>query len=191
MMKTFKELLKEIEACSKARHMVRNMTVEEAVAKCHRGDWLLWLAAKIDIGLQPLSLAKGHCANTVRHLMKDDRSIKAVDMVITFGEGKVTIEELAAYATADAAAATTDAAYAAAYAVYTAYAATYAAYATAISTTANAATGTTAYAADIADTARKKNQLQTAEICKKYIGQLIIDRVNELLMEKRISKTKH
>jgi len=67
--------------------------------------------------LRELTLAKGHCANTVRHLMKDERSIAAVDAAIAFGEGKISADELesayaaAAYAAAVAAA---DAAYAAA-----------------------------------------------------------------------------
>lgn len=102
-MKTFKELLFELEACSEAREWAGDKTIEEVVEQCHIGDWLLWLAARIDIGLQPLTLAKGHCANTVRHLMKDERSIKAVDVAIVFGEGKATRKELDdAYDTADA-----------------------------------------------------------------------------------------
>lgn len=135
-METLKELLIELRACSDAREWAADMTIKQVVEKCHRGDWLLWLAKKIDIGLQPLTLAKGHCANTVRHLMKDERSIAAVDMAIAYGEGRATLEEL-------------NAAYAAA---YDAYAAAYAA-----------------------------NRLKTADICRQYIGQLIIDKVNEML----------
>jgi hypothetical protein len=37
-----------------------------------------------------------------------------------------------------------------------------------------------AYAADAAEAAKKQNQKETAEICRKYIGQLIIDKCNEL-----------
>jgi hypothetical protein len=44
-------------------------------------------------------------------------------------------------------------------------------------TIANAAS----YAADdAAEAAKKQNQKETAEICRKYIGQLIIDKCNEL-----------
>ena len=134
---TFIQYLKSVEACEPAVEWAENKTIEEVVATCHRGDWLLWLAKKCDIGLQPLTLAKGHCANTVRHLMKDERSIKAVDVAIAFGEGKATREEL------DAAAA-----YAAA----------------------------AAYYADA-------NRLQTADICRKHIGELIIEKVNQILTE--------
>ena len=103
---TFTEYLKSIKACSDAVEWASNKTVEEVVATCHRGDWLLWLANKCEIGLQPLTLAKGHCANTVRHLMKDDASLKAVDTAIAFGEGRASRNELdiayAAAAVADA-----------------------------------------------------------------------------------------
>ena len=139
-MKTFKQLLNKLNACKEAVRWADDKTIEQVIEQCHRGDWLLWLARRVDIGLHPLTLAKGHCANTVRHLMKDERSIKAVDTAIAFGEGKVTIAEFAAdYAAAAA-----------------------------------------AYAAAAAD-ARIKNQQQTADICRQYIGKLIIDKVNELL----------
>jgi hypothetical protein len=196
-----KELLIKLNACDEAIEWAGDRTIEEIVKDCDRGDWLLWLAKKIDIELQPLTLAKGHCANTVRHLMKNERSIKAVDMAIAFGEGRATMEELnnaATYAAAfeacgcccllglmllllfmplmlllmllllvlmllllvmllDAATATFAAAYAAGDAAFY-----------------------PAYAADAAYAAKKQNQKETAEICRKYIGQLIIDKCNEL-----------
>jgi len=153
---TFTEYLKSINACSDAVEWAANKTVEEVVATCHRGDWFLWLAKKCDIGLQSLTLAKGHCANTVRHLMDDDRSLKAVDTAIAFGEGTATREEL-------------DAASAAAYAAYAA------AYATAYGTYADADAAYAAAAAAI------ENRLQTADICRQYIGDLIIQKVNSIL----------
>ena len=157
---TFTEYLKSINACSDAVEWAANKTVEEVVATCHRGDWFLWLAKKCDIGLQSLTLAKGHCANTVRHLMDDDRSLKAVDTAIAFGEGTATREEL-------------DAASAAAYAAYAA------AYATAYGTYADADAAYAAAAAYYADA----NRLQTADICRKHIGELIIEKVNQILTE--------
>ena len=169
---TFKELLIELDACKLAREWAGDMPIEEVVATCHRGDWLLWLAKKVDVDFRLFTLAKGHCANTVRHLMKDDRSINAVDVAIAFGEGKATREELddAAYAAAYAA-------YAAAYAAYAAYAAAYAAYAAAA---AYAADAYAAYAADAcADTAL--NRQQTADICREHISESLIQKVNQLL----------
>jgi len=139
---TFSQYLKSVKACKPAVEWAGNKTIEEVVATCHRGDWLLWLAKKCDIGLQPLTLAKGHCANTVRHLMKDERSVRAVDVAIAFGEGKATREELDAAAAAAVAA--------------------------------NAAAANAAASADA-------NRMQTADICRKYIGDLISEKVNQIL----------
>ena len=156
-MKTFKEYLKSLGACQPAVAWAGNKPIEQVVAECHRGDWLLWLAKKCGVELQPLTLAKGHCANTVRHLMTDERSLKAVDAAIAFGEGKATREELD-----DAA----DAAFASAYA---ADASAYAADASA-----SAADGALVYPI-------VANQQETADICRKYIGELIIQKVNQHL----------
>jgi hypothetical protein len=119
-----KELLIKINACNEAKKWAGDKTWKEIYTTCHRGDWLLWLFKKTNPNdLQLLTLAKGHCVNTVRHLMKDEKSIAAVDAVIAFGEGQITREELddaadadyaAAYAAADAADAAAAAAYAAA-----------------------------------------------------------------------------
>ena len=139
------QLLKKHNACNEAQTWAKDKTIEEAYNTCHRGDWMLWLFAKTNPDdLQRLTLAKGHCANTVRHLMKDERSIKAVDMAIAFGEGKATRDELNAAAAAAAAA-------------YTA------ADAAAVVAAADAADDAAA------DAAEKSNQLQTADICRKYL----------------------
>lgn len=174
-METFKTLLRELHACSEAREWAGDMTIEEIVQKCHRGDWLLWLAARVGVESRPITLAKGHCANTVQHLMKDERSVKAVDAAIAYGEGKIDRDKLdVAYAYA------IDAAYDA-YA-YAADAAAYAAAAYAADAAADA-DAAAAYAADATSKNKEQNQLQTADICRKYIGQLIIDKVNQRLNE--------
>ena len=92
-----------LEACDEAADWASGKTWQEVYTTCHRGDWMLELFARTNPdNLQELTFVNGHCANTVRHLMKDERSIKAVDAAIAFGEGKITKEEL--YAAADAAA---------------------------------------------------------------------------------------
>ena len=190
-MKTFKDLLIELKACKEACEWAGDKTIEQVVADCHRGDWLLWLGKKIDIDNRKLTLAKGHCANTVRHLMKDERSTFAIDTAIKYGEGKASDKDLkdaSAYATATAA---TAAAYYAAAASYAAADAADDAAANAAANAANAAYYAAArYAASYADAryaaagyaaAKKENQLQTVDICRQYIGELIIQRVNELI----------
>jgi len=166
--KTHIEKLNDLHACEEAVEWADQFdTIEEVVKNCHRGDWLLWLAHKLNVNLRKLTLTKGHCANTVRHLMTDERSRKAVDVAIKFGRFEVSREKLDA-----AAAAAYSAAYAAAYAASAEVYDT-AAYADAYSAAAAAA----AYSA--AD-AKTKNQLQTADICRKYIGNEIIEKFNQL-----------
>jgi len=177
---TFNQYLQSVNACEPAVEWAGNKTIEEVVATCDRGNWLLWLAQKCDIGLQPLTLAKGHCANTVRHLMNDERSIRAVDVAIAFGEGKATREELDAACFAAAAAA----AYASASAANAATSAYAAAFANASAAAAATAASYAAYAAAYAaDTDYDANRLQTADICRKYIGNLIIKKVNQILTQ--------
>ena len=167
-----KELLLKLKACGPAIDWAGDKTIEEIWETCHRGDWMLWLARKLNIDKRVLTIAKGHCANTVRHLMKDERSIAAVDMAIKYGEGNATDSELAAAADA-AYAATADAydAYAADYAAdaAAAYAADVAAAAAAYDATAYAAAADAAYDATADADARKQSQQATAEICRKYI----------------------
>ena len=184
---TLNQYLQSVDACEPAVEWAGNKTIEEVVATCHRGDWLLWLGKKCDIGLQPLTLAKGYCANTVRHLMKDERSIKAVDVAIAFGEGKATREELDAAYAASVAASVAAAAYSASVAASVAYAAAAAAYASASAASSAAAAdyasaAAAAYAYDT-DTDTDANHLQTADICRKYIGGLIIEKVNQILTQ--------
>jgi hypothetical protein len=153
-MKTLQELLIELNACEDARVWAADKSIEQVITECHRGDWLLWLASKVEMDFQTITLAKGLCANTVRHLMKDDCSIKAVDVAIAFGRGEATRKEL-------------NAAYVYAYAA--------AAYAAA------AAAAAAAYAADAA--ARQQNQQETADICCEVFGSKLIELVNNKLIE--------
>src|SRR5690606_13530199 len=145
--------------CSEAlRFRMRYNSFQEAWAECPRGDWMLWIAQKVGVDLRTLTRAKALCALTVRHLMKDERSVRACEVALKFADGEVIREELddaafvdayggaAAYAAADASADGDDAADAAAVAAAVA-----------------------AYAADDADAyvaaadARIKSQQQTAE----------------------------
>ena len=106
-MKTLKEFLKRNQACEDGFDFAKDLTLEQFLKTCERGDWILWLFAKMNPdSLRELTLAKAHCANTVRHLMKDQRSIKAVDIAIAFGEGRkrrATLDAAAAAAAAYAA----------------------------------------------------------------------------------------
>jgi hypothetical protein len=173
MVTNLHEFLTNNKACDEAKLWASNKSWNEIYNTCHRGDWLLWLFKKTNPNdLQAITLAKAHCANTVRHLMKDERSKNAIDVAIAFGNGNATREELnvvAAAAYAADAAAYAAAAYAAANADYAAAAAAYAA----ADADAGAADAAAAYAADAgagaAYGARTKNQLETADICRQYL----------------------
>ena len=141
-----KEFLINLNACNDAKEWAEDKTWEEVYNTCHRGDWLLWLFKKTNPDdLQLITLAKGHCANTIRHLMTDERSIAGVDAAIVFGEGKSTREELSGAAAA-------------------AYAAAYAA-----ASDAAGAAAASAYAAGAGADAKNKNMELTADICRKYL----------------------
>jgi len=179
-MKTLKEFLKKHNACEDGYLFAKDFTLEQFLNNCERGDWILWLFARSNPRNKELrTLIAGHCANTVRHLMENERSKEAVDMAIKYGEGKATRKQLddayaaayaayAAYAAANAAAAAAAAAANAAYAAYAAANAAAAAAANAADAADAAAAAYDAYAATNA-AARKKNQKLTADICRKYL----------------------
>jgi len=171
-----KKLLIRLEACEPALEWAGNKTWEEVYNTCHRGDWLLWLHNRTNKeDLQVRTLAKGHCANTVRYLMQDERSLKAVDTAIAFGEGRSTRAELDAsyYDAVDGA----RAAYAATYAAYSA-AAAYASYSVSVATDDDA----TIVAADTS-----QNQKETADIVRKYIP-IELWNVNKMIDELKLEK---
>ena len=183
-------VLDKYSACEEAQEWVGERTVEEAWVECPRGDWMLWIYAKMyPTNIKEITLAKGHCANTVRHLLRDERSIQAIDIAIAFGEGRdislKQLNEAAAYAGAYASAAYAAAA-AAAYGSSTTYAS--AAYASAYAASVNvaicasdadydaasAASSAASYAASAATDTHAddyaKNQMQTASICREILN---------------------
>ena len=157
-MRTLKEFLKKHEACEDGYLFAKDLTLEQFLDTCPRGDWILWLFARTNPRNKKLRVLTGaHCANTVRHLMTDQRSIDAVDTAIKYGEGKCSIDRFKKTAA--------DAARAAAYADDAARSAA----ANAAAGAADAAAWAAANAAADANDARKKNQLETANICRQYL----------------------
>jgi hypothetical protein len=168
-----KDKLSSLYACEESIEWLNERNAEQMWNDCPRGDWMLWLLKKINLNKRKFTLCKGKCAETVKGLMKDERSIKAVEVAIRYGYSEATEEELfAAYAYAAAAAYADAAAYAAYAAAYAAAAADAAAYAADATDAAYAA----AYAADAAyaaayaaDAAKKENQLLTANIIRQLV----------------------
>jgi hypothetical protein len=126
--KTLDKFLKKHDACEESYEFAKDLTLEQFLDTCNREDWILWLFQRMNPEDKRLRvLAAGHCSNTVRHLMRDERSTKAVDIAIAYGEGRATKEEL------------------------------------------EEATFAAAFAAEAAYSAGRKNQKQTADICRKYL----------------------
>jgi len=162
------DFLKENNACEEVVEWCQGKTWEEIHETCLRGDWMLWLFTKTNPDdLMALTLAKGHCANTVRHLMKDDRSKNAVDIAIKFGEGKATKKEL----DSAAAAAADDVAYAASSAASYAVASYAASSAASYAVASYAASSAASYASAVASAsdARIESEQETADICRRYL----------------------
>jgi len=172
---------------------------------CPKGEWLLWLFKMTTNNnlncddFQRLILAKGYCADTVKDIMIDDKSKKAVEIAIAFGEGNATRNELnnATYEASSAAISAyslvTPTAIALSYASKPGVAvhkdaAVYAAAAAAFSSVipfdfSTAAYAAAAYAAvtpvavyndinlakNAYDAARGKNEKMTADICRIYL----------------------
>ena len=138
---------------------------------CSRGDWMLWLASRLNVNDRILTKAKALCAKTVIHLMEDDRSKKAIEEAIKYGNNEISRDKLnkTAVAAAYAAAADADADDAAYAAADAAYAAAYAADAAADADNATYAAADADDAADAADDTKEKNQRQTADICREIL----------------------
>jgi hypothetical protein len=198
--KYFKDVLNDLNACKEAKDWAKGKDWREVFNTCHRGDWLLWLFKKSSIdnedNFKLLTRAKAHCALTVRHLMKDKRSIETCEVALKYADGLATKEELftaadsaaaavadasastayaasADFAAADSAAATaySDSASAAAYAADAAAAVADASADAAYAASADSTAADSATAAAYADSyaAYKSNKLETANICRKHL----------------------
>ncbi|MHA1372072.1 MAG: hypothetical protein ACTSRA_20425 [Promethearchaeota archaeon] len=163
----FKEHLENINACSPAINWVNDRGIKKAFKECQRGNWMLWYAYKNRerLGLEDMkliTLAKVKCARLAQHLMRDERSLKALDVAEKFAQGKATEKELAD--AADAAYAAVDAAYDDAAYDNAADAATIAA---AIAAYTDAADAAVADAVAYAITKRKETLAKCADICRE------------------------
>lgn len=156
---------------------------ETAWNNCERGDWMLWMAKRLNVDDRVFTLARAHCANTVRHLMKDVRSLDAVDAAIKYGNGEISRVDLIEYAI-DALSAAVDACAAYAYTYsYTSYYACTASTSASDETNYNSAScAACAVSSDAIDDvcafdARESNQKETADICRKYLTDEVFNKI--------------
>ncbi len=105
----FKDYLLDVngyKACQDAREWNGNRTLAQCWAECERGDWMMWLLSHAKLSdLITLTKIKALQVEKIRHLLKDPRSIAALDAAHSFGRGEISEQELSASAAAAAAAA--------------------------------------------------------------------------------------
>jgi len=146
-LQTLHDQLVAIRACSDAVEWVGTRTIEQAWAECERGDWMLWLAGRIDIDRKLLVSAACACAEPALAFVRagEDRPRLAIEVARAWCVGTATLDDVRAAA--------------------------YAAYAYAASSAADAASAASyaAYAYAAADATRKENQQLTADICRQYL----------------------
>jgi hypothetical protein len=162
--------LDQFHPCSEAREWMKTQkNATEAWNNCERGDWMLWVAARLGVDNRKLIVAKAMCAKQVEHLMVDQRSRDAIQACIDYYNCLITREQLNTYAAAAADAADADAA-----AAYAAYAAD-AAYTAAAAYAAYAADAYAAYAA-----ARMSSLKKSADICREYLTDEVMTKYKKL-----------
>ena len=189
-MKTTKAILAELGACPEAVKWAGRKTHKKAWETCKRGEWLLWIAGRLDIDRKLFVLAACGCARTALKYVPDgeDRPRMAIETAEAWVRGEATIGQVrsaanaaASYAAshaADAAPSAADAATyvaqaaadAATYAAQAADAASYAASYAAASHAVYAASCAASYAAASYAAARK----DMAAIVRKIIPFSVI-----------------
>ena len=185
----FKVLLQTLKACKDARQWAADKTLHEVWTTCERGDWLLWLAGRMEghpgwHTRQQIVLAACACAETALPYVPvyENRPRLAMETARAWTRGEATLEQVgaaadAAGAAADAAYAAAGAAYAAAGAAYAAARAAYAAYAAgaagaaARAAYAEGAAARAAYAADAAGAARVSAQRNMADLVRRALPE--------------------
>jgi hypothetical protein len=174
MKKEHLEWLQVNKACDLSIQWIEEKNIqslEEAWNTCKRGDWLLWMATKLNVDKRRLVLCAALCAHTVIQYMQDPRSRNAVRIAFLWGRGKTTYTQLEkaktnALAAVIAARAVDTVTYAAAWAA--AWATIPADTIWAINVAANAATD------------KKSNQLRTAEIARKILTEDVMKKLKEI-----------
>jgi len=83
----FSQLLIQLDACEEARAWAAGKDWSTVYEECPRGDWLYWLwRVTHPDQYRARVLVAGHYANAMRSLLRDPKSIAAVDAALAFGE---------------------------------------------------------------------------------------------------------
>jgi hypothetical protein len=179
-MPTLLSLLEKHGACRDARTWATGRTVsEDSWFACDRGDWLIWIAARLGVDRRLVVLAACDCARLALPRIPDGehRPRLAIEAAERWARGEATIEEVrAAASAADAYATYATYAACAAYAASAASAVASAASASAASAVASAATAASyaAYAAYAADDAYAAVPRTCADLVRARIPWAVV-----------------
>jgi len=94
--KYFYNQLKTLNACDPALEWVGDKSLHEAWNTCERGDWMLWLAAMVEIDRKVLVLATCECARLFLHFFPEgeNRPRKAIEIAESWAKGKASLSKV-------------------------------------------------------------------------------------------------
>jgi len=106
-MKSTKDILTKLGACTEAVKWAGRKTHKKAWGTCQRGDWLLWIAGKLNVDRKLLVLAACGCARTALKYIPagEDRPRIAIETAEAWTRGEATIGQVRTAAAAARAAA--------------------------------------------------------------------------------------
>ena len=98
-MSDFVVSLRKLGACSEAVEWAKGYpTLQAAWDACERADWMLWLVARVDGEIRPVTrLAMCACARTALRYVPagEDQPLRAIETGERFARGEATAEEMA------------------------------------------------------------------------------------------------
>lgn len=92
----FSERLEQMGACTEAVEWVGRKGIRKSWETCERGDWMLWLAGRIDIDRKLLMLCACDCAERgLKYVPEgEDRPAEAIRITRLWVDGKATIQDM-------------------------------------------------------------------------------------------------
>ena len=104
-------LLERLGACREAADWYDGRDSEQAWAECERGDWMLWVAGKLNVDRKVLVAAACECAELALVHVPDgeDRPRQAIETARAWVSGNATLEQVRKAASAAYAASAADA----------------------------------------------------------------------------------
>lgn len=187
--KYLSELLSELGACSSAMRWQEGKGIERAVAECPNADWLLWLALRVGVDERLLYKSVGYMLESIRWMYPDylgreinNACLKAIDAMISDDQ---SFERSALSHAQDVIWRHSNDIWCALKSKYIAVlkATRFAElpYVAASVALAQMDFYVTDYAKELI---RKKSLANSADICREHVGQAIIEKVNERMLER-------